>query len=770
MDFNPRINSDSILDFSGLKDVLTYYQDYFFISKKEEIDLIEELIKNQKGDYYKYLRDYEIAKEMNKRTHIIRFLYYSEELGKLNTEEEMNNATKKWIMLEKMIKKKNIKDMNINDSYILNKYFYDFKNSKFLTQLFNKDTIDYFKEKNNYIKIFNVDLKEILIYFKDYKFESKKKDIILVEEMINNMEGNFIKYLDSYKYKAIKMNKRTFLINEIYNLRFKGKTKTEDNFDKSAKLWEYIEEKIFRKQIQKIGIDYCFILSDIFNDDKYKELLLQIFNEEEIECYKRNNKLNECHINELKEILIYYKDYYFESKKDDIILIEEIINNKKAAYKIHKKYFEDFEISIKINERTPIINKMYKEYYKEKIKTEFIINSVKENWFLLEKCIKDKKIKKMNKDIKIILFFYFYDNDNKNILLNIFNQDCIDYFIEANLKYLNDFCILNENNKIKLKEILKYYKDCLFESKKEEIIEIEEIIKNGEIFRKNILAQLEISKNINQRTPIINYILDFKNKSKIKTEMEFKEELNNWAILELMIKNKKLKLMKKDYKLSLNKYFNDQKNKELIQNIFSKDEIEYFINTTNSEIIGQNFNLINENLFIDKKENINNCHDEIDYCKMLDILNQSTITLNIIEKEKKHFIEYDGVYFGKEINKINYEELKELIFEKDCILENEVVNNFEKYLEFLNEVEERIKQEVKCNQKLIIKLEFQKEATSYDNKIYNISCIYNLYNPNKNKYDKFKDENILIKGTFSNSQGFDYLMFNCLNINNDKKQ
>ena len=167
MDFNPgqMNNSEYCFNFNnGLKEVLTFYKNFLFESKKDEIQLIENLTKQ--SDYYKYLNDYEIAKEMNKRFPIIKYL----NKYKLNTEKEINKAVKEWEILEKKIKNKDISNIGKNPTsynyeenedinYLLNKYFRDKNNEKILLKIFKKDIIDYYKENNRYINIYNKYLK-----------------------------------------------------------------------------------------------------------------------------------------------------------------------------------------------------------------------------------------------------------------------------------------------------------------------------------------------------------------------------------------------------------------------------------------------------------------------------------------------------------------------------------------------------------------------------------------------------------------------------------
>ena len=152
MELSPNLNDNSnyFLNFSGLNDVLIFYTDYYFKSKIEEIKIIEDIIRNKRGDYYIYLRDFEIAKEMNKRTHIIKYLYFSNK-GKIKTENQIKIAVKNWERLEKMIRNKNILEIDKNINIILNEYFNNDNNEKLLLKIFNKDAIIFFRENNNYI-------------------------------------------------------------------------------------------------------------------------------------------------------------------------------------------------------------------------------------------------------------------------------------------------------------------------------------------------------------------------------------------------------------------------------------------------------------------------------------------------------------------------------------------------------------------------------------------------------------------------------------------
>ena len=114
MEFNQSLYDwDYSWDFSWLKDVLIFYKDHCFESRRKDI----ELIKNKKGDYYIYLKDYDIAKEINKRTSIIKYLYKSKYDINKKKEEEINDMVKNWESLEKMIKNKIIGDFGSDQCF-----------------------------------------------------------------------------------------------------------------------------------------------------------------------------------------------------------------------------------------------------------------------------------------------------------------------------------------------------------------------------------------------------------------------------------------------------------------------------------------------------------------------------------------------------------------------------------------------------------------------------------------------------------------------------
>ena len=83
-----------------------------------------------------------------------------------------------------------------------------------------------------------------------------------------------------------------------------------------------------------------------------------------------------------------------------------------------------------------------------------------------------------------------------------------------------------------------------------------------------------------------------------------------------------------------------------------------------------------------------------------------------------------------------------------------------KLFNFLKEIEERINNEFLLNYNLKIKLDIRKE--DYNNNsdsTFNISCLYTFYDSINNSTYIYKDENILINGTNSLNQGFQFMLY-----------
>ena len=145
------------------------------------------------------------------------------------------------------------------------------------------------------------------------------------------------------------------------------------------------------------------------------------------------------------------------------------------------------------------------------------------------------------------------------------------------------------------------------------------------------------------------------------------------------------------------------------------------------------------------------------------ILSNSKFELHTDKKGKIPFIIYDEIKLlknGKEVEIKTIEEIKNATTSNDRLL-----NNYKKFLSFLDKFERELSNEFINNYKLKITLIF--ETQNIDNyKDFIISCIYDIEIPGEDN-EQYKDYNILNYGL---GDGFQY-MLNEINSTNysDKK-
>ena len=224
-----------------------------------------------------------------------------------------------------------------------------------------------------------------------------------------------------------------------------------------------------------------------------------------------------------------------------------------------------------MNLRYPLIKLIF-----DNSKDKVIDNAIK-TWNLYEDMIKKNRFKKMPSTYKNLFINYFNEEKNKERLIEIFGNDNYENFKNINnnskeKKKLNDETINNLNI------VLKYYKNYLFESKKEEIILLEKAIQKGEEFEyKNYLENLEEKKIMNDKYPLIEFIYYWNNKGKAKTEEEIKNTLKSYNTAEQAIKDKKTNKLKNYLKEPLKEFFNNKDNHQILIKIFSQDMIDKFV-------------------------------------------------------------------------------------------------------------------------------------------------------------------------------------------------
>ncbi len=300
---------------------------------------------------------------------------------------------------------------------------------------------DKYEEQTNYEK--NSEIKEEQIADKNEEKGKGKEIEINIDKKENENK------IEKKKYSGI--NKE--IVNKNEDDEEKEKIFQEDENNKSDINNENKNEKIVNEDNKKI-IENELNKEDEENLNKI-ENIENNENKEPIEI-KENSK-----VNDLKEILSYYKQFLFDSKKDDIALIEYYIQNNDGKIN-YEKYEEDLQTAKEMNKRSDIINYLLNEDNNNKAKNEEYIKKTCERWKNIEQQIKDQKTIKIPRRNRELLIKYINNENNKNKLLLIFDKEILNSFIEAST------CI------DKSRELLNNP-----ETKKEEIKSIEDYLLKG---------------------------------------------------------------------------------------------------------------------------------------------------------------------------------------------------------------------------------------------------------------------------------------------------
>ena len=659
----------------------------------------------------------------------------------------------------------------------------------------------------------------LLLYKKGINLRNIKKyglirDYDELINIINNLKENKFKFLFFYKSN---IHQILYDSQSIININT-----NEMNLSKISHFF-YLSILI-KDNPELINYSYSFefiknIYESVKNLDSNKILIKIIISKISIEFinnFKGLNTYNNENDEDLDKIQSYYLAFIQDNikelnlniditsilnKKVDEIFIEIIISliksNKFTEYKYTDKILSDLDFSniylteemfeqlyITLNQDEVYINK-----YIIKCKEDLFVESKINFYFFLLKYI-----------LKESYYFYYFPFllKTRKLIINLLKSNEFPYdFINNNIKDKMEYIIkslvdinyyffnISEDHLMKLKEILKYYTEYLFESKKEDINLIKYIIKNKKGNYKNYIQDYNLAKKMNVRIPIIKYLF-YENKKKIDSENEINNYVKNWDILEKTIIDKKIQKINKKKKELLIKYFKDTNNKELLLKIFKKDTIEYFIKEDENSIEKSKIKEISRNT--DKKKSFtkisylslednkvkkqtkeiisnNILYDDESliikenyYNPLKRILNKSSFLLHTNQKGENPFVIFYGVLYNEfgEINytKIEYQKFLDFTY-NDYLCSDNLKKNISKFLDFINNFKCRLKNEFKYNYNLYIKLDFQNEYNNNFDNIYNISCNYTFYEPFNYKPLIFReDNNILVNGFNSNMKSF----------------
>ena len=459
-----------------------------------------------------------------------------------------------------------------------------FKEVKFLSELNIYEAIKYF--------YFSINKVHYILY--------QTQELIDIKEEEKNLAFHF--------YLNLLIKDNPTIINYSYSIGF---IKELNNIHKNIKL--EFKDILYAKYIIDLINNYTQL--DKIEDDKEQGQLKIIQTENERYIKDKIKCFNEINLN--------IDENYLKTCNIDKIysnIIESlIVNDKFENFDFVYKLLHQLEIE-KINITQTIYKKLFEILNAGKYMKKYLIKK-KEDLFEEEKI-----------NFYYILLRYILKNSiyiyqiplllatRKNILtiikndgllydeLSTYNEDKLKYILET----LSDSKYYFKNkyiSKIKLKEILKYYKEFCFETKKDDIKIIENIIKNNKKDYKKYLSEYDIAKKMNIRIPIIKYIIGAKESDGLKNESQIKKYVEYWNTLEEIILNKKINKMTKDGKNIFMNFFNkDKNNKDLLLKMFNKEQLDYFINKINNNPDKKKINKssINEINISNKKESISN--------------------------------------------------------------------------------------------------------------------------------------------------------------------
>ena len=276
-----------------LKEIYKYYTNFLFGSKKKEIKDIKEFIENRKNKKINInLKDYEKAKNMNKRIPIIKYLF---EIENLNISEyKMNRYNIEWESLQKMIKNKKYRKIRKNITIKLLNYFSENKNKTILLDIFKEEDLQSFiNKKIHFIK-------------KDDEIVSNKNNIIEINTKLIQMINSFI---SNQKKKEDKID--TSIIRESYYVQSNELTKennsikqtTKDNiFEDNASnmnisIWKEVENQLYKillKSSKYKILEFIKIIGNLKRPQFIKKLRKDyfIFGGEDYSLYVYNNLYN----------------------------------------------------------------------------------------------------------------------------------------------------------------------------------------------------------------------------------------------------------------------------------------------------------------------------------------------------------------------------------------------------------------------------------------------------------------------------------------------
>ena len=657
----------------------------------------------------------------------------------------------------------------INDQdYNIFKFIYHFRNNihALLYECDQTIKIDEFKLKFDFEELFYLDLlinenEEIINYSYDFDLLINFYNFIILK---NEASNYFI-------YKIVIMRAFLTLIKNFCDSDNYNEDINEEKIDKiknevETEFNKYIDKfkEVFNinEDIREMKLDnlYSKILISLIKSNKFDDYnyLYNILNEMELEKIDIGNAILIPFQETLKENNDYMKKFIIKTEED--LYKENAINFYYILLNfILKGEFFIYQISFLLETKNRIIKLIKSKKFKNNLNNELSKETIERFKYVLEMFAGSK------------------------------------YYFEQNKEEIN-----------KLETVLKYYKLFYFETKVKDIEKIEQDIKNQNGDSEYLKYYEEAIQKLNIY-PIIKFIYFTFHDKEVQSEKSLNDSVGKFNTVFQLIKDRKFGKMRN--KEAYSQFFKDKTNHELLLKVFNQEDIDSFFNSfkndnkNKKEEEKKNFE---ENISApspiyaqtpigEKKEESKN---KIYQCYGNDIKciknnNDNNKNMNIITSPKTNPNFFSNTNNREDINIDNYPEIVKNILKKSLIkLKTNPKNKSIEYEDnlyygdtniimlkdtfinlinglprenalkiFFNEVEYKLKTEF--NHDFTLKLDI--ELKNIDK--YNIEAIYTMYDPkNENvKLSSYKDENILIRGTESNLQGFNFMISD---INQDK--
>ena len=485
------------------------------------------------------------------------------------------------------------------------------------------------------------------------------------------------------------------------------------------------------------------------------------------------NELNDILKNEDWKIISFL--YFFRKKISEILYYnDEIININSNI--INKSNISDyFYLSLLVKDDPNIINYTYSIDLIKDLKN--LLKESKDN------NIKQIIISKIGIDL-ITNYKNTDDFDESEDELTNMEKDFLE-IIKNNIIIFNKFNLNFTVNKIIKEKIdLIYIEIILYLLKQIKFGNYENILK---ILNQMDLENIKLTKtmfdNLNNELSMDEYKFNYKI-NELKDLLDERKKYFYYILIKYILKNSnfiyQIELLKRAREKIIsyikNKNFYGVKNKYIDYIIESLLDSKYYIKlykSSSSELINNDTNCKNfykfnniPNLLEDNRSTTfgNYCNEQseiknemtgmTEYEEFMEkILNKSTFLLKSDKEKNISIIILNDEEEEIESKKIKTRKKKFKNIEKD---NHNILKNFEKFLEFLFNVKEEIKNQFRYKYNLVIKMEFNQEyINNNSNSIYNITCRYDFYPLNDDKLSSFVDENILVNGL---NQGFPFLI------------